>query len=60
VRDTVNGTVAPRPVVIERYGPNTIALKGGVESGEEVVIAGIQLLRPGQNVAVAETVEATR
>ena len=59
VRDTGAGTVAPRPVVIERYGSDTIALKGGVNPGEEVVVAGIQLLRPGQKVAVAETVEAT-
>jgi RND family efflux transporter MFP subunit len=60
VRDPRNSTVAPRRVVIERYGPNTIALKGGVEPGEEVVIAGIQLLRPGQTVAVAQTLEAAR
>jgi len=60
VRDPANGTVAPRPVVIERYGPNTIALKSGVEPGEEVVIAGIQLLRPGQTVAVSQTLEAAR
>ncbi len=60
VRDPASGTVSPRTVTIERYGPNTIALKGGVEPGEEVVIAGIQLLRPGQTVAVAETLEATR
>jgi len=58
IRDAANGTVAPRPVVIERYGPNTIALKSGIESGEEVVIAGIQLLRPGQVVAVAQTLES--
>lgn len=59
VRDAGAGTVTPRPVVIERYGPNTIALKDGVKPGEEVVVAGIQLLRPGQRVTVAETVEAT-
>ncbi|WP_244478294.1 efflux RND transporter periplasmic adaptor subunit [Methylobacterium sp. Leaf113] len=60
VRDPQTGTVRPRPVVIERYGPNTIALKEGVTPGEEVVIAGIQLLRPGQTVAVSKTLEATR
>lgn len=53
VRDPANGTVAPRTVSIERYSPNAIALSGGVEPGEEIVIAGIQFLRPGQTVAVA-------
>ncbi|NEU12461.1 efflux RND transporter periplasmic adaptor subunit [Methylobacterium sp. BTF04] len=57
VRDAASGTVAPRPVVIERYGPNTIALSSGIEPGDEVVIAGIQFLRPGQAVAVAETID---
>ncbi|WP_082483747.1 efflux RND transporter periplasmic adaptor subunit [Methylobacterium sp. Leaf87] len=55
VRDPKDGTVAPRKVTLERYAPDTIALAGGIEPGEEVVIAGIQLLRPGQVVAVAQT-----
>ncbi|MCJ2036626.1 efflux RND transporter periplasmic adaptor subunit [Methylobacterium sp. J-068] len=59
IRDAANGTVNPRPVAIERYGPNTIALKGGIAPGEEVVVAGIQLLRPGQTVEVAQTLEGT-
>lgn len=60
VRDPATGTVKPRAVTIERYGPDTIALSGGIEPGEEVVIAGIQLLRPEQKVAVAQTVESPR
>jgi RND family efflux transporter MFP subunit len=56
VRDPASGKVAPRNVTIDRYSPNTIALSGGVEPGEEVVIAGIQFLRPGQTVAVAEEI----
>ncbi|GJE15522.1 efflux RND transporter periplasmic adaptor subunit [Methylobacterium marchantiae] len=56
VRDPASGKVAPRNVTIERYSPNTIALSGGVEPGEEVVIAGIQFLRPGQTVSVAEEI----
>ena len=47
-------------MTIERYAPNTIALSGGVEPGEEVVIAGIQFLRPGQTVAVSNGAEALR
>lgn len=57
VRDPADGTVKPRAVVIERYGPDTIALSGGIAPGEEVVIAGIQLLRPGQTVAVAKVID---
>ncbi|WP_311275029.1 efflux RND transporter periplasmic adaptor subunit [Methylobacterium sp. WCS2018Hpa-22] len=56
VRDPASGKVAPRNVTIDRYSPNTIALSGGVEPGEEVVIAGIQFLRPGQTVSVAEKI----
>ncbi|WP_419951988.1 efflux RND transporter periplasmic adaptor subunit [Methylobacterium sp.] len=56
VRDPASGKVAPRNVTIDRYSPNTIALSGGVEPGEEVVIAGIQFLRPGQTVSVAEEI----
>ncbi|WP_339161076.1 efflux RND transporter periplasmic adaptor subunit [Methylobacterium bullatum] len=56
VRDPASGKVAPRNVTIDRYSPNTIALSGGVEPGEEVVVAGIQFLRPGQSVAVAEEI----
>ncbi|MCJ2010662.1 efflux RND transporter periplasmic adaptor subunit [Methylobacterium sp. J-092] len=56
VRDPAGGTVAPRIVTIDRYGPDSIALSSGVASGEEVVIAGIQFLRPGQTVTVAQQV----
>ena len=56
VRDAATGTVAPRVVTIDRYGPDSIALSGGLSSGEEVVVAGIQFLRPGQTVTVAERV----
>ncbi|WP_375454924.1 efflux RND transporter periplasmic adaptor subunit [uncultured Methylobacterium sp.] len=58
VRDPANGTVAPRVVTIDRYGPDSIALSAGVAAGEEVVVAGIQFLRPGQGVTVAEQVAA--
>nr|WP_238184189.1 efflux RND transporter periplasmic adaptor subunit [Methylobacterium trifolii] len=54
VRDPATGTVAPRIVEIDRYGPDTIALASGIAPGEEVVVAGIQTLRPGQGVTVAE------
>jgi membrane fusion protein, multidrug efflux system len=56
VRDPKTGTVSPREVAIDRYGPDSIALASGVAPGEEIVVAGIQFLRPGQTVTVAETV----
>ncbi|MHC2108101.1 efflux RND transporter periplasmic adaptor subunit [Methylobacterium sp.] len=51
VYDPGNRTVSVRAVEIDKYGPDVIALKGGIEPGERVVIAGIQFLRPGQEVA---------
>lgn len=60
VRDPATGTVSPRSVAIDHFGTQTIALSGGIEPGDEVVIAGIQLLRPGQSVTVAKVVEGTR
>ena len=53
VYDPRNATVSVRTVRIDRYGPDTIALDGGVDPGERVVVAGIQFLRPGQNVVLA-------
>ena len=53
VYDAGRRTVSVRTVEIDRYGPDVIALKSGVEPGERVVIAGIQFLRPGQEVAAA-------
>lgn len=57
VYDRKAGTVAPRVVAIDRYGADSILLAKGVEDGESVVIAGIQFLRPGQGVVVAEAVK---
>lgn len=52
VLDPGRGTVAPKTVAIERYAGSAIVLADGVAPGERVVVAGIQLLRPGQKVAV--------
>lgn len=51
VYDPAKRTVAVRKVAIDRYGPNVITLKSGIEQGEQVVVAGIQFLRPGQLVS---------
>ncbi|QRE72691.1 efflux RND transporter periplasmic adaptor subunit [Methylobacterium aquaticum] len=52
VLDPGSGTVAPKTVAIERYAGSAIVLSDGIAPGERVVVAGIQLLRPGQKVAV--------
>ena len=55
--DPAHRTVQVRQVEIDRFGPDIIALKHGVEAGERVVVAGIQFLRPGQTVAAAEVTD---
>ncbi|MCJ2053073.1 efflux RND transporter periplasmic adaptor subunit [Methylobacterium sp. J-070] len=54
IYDPARRAVSVRAVEIDRFGPDIIVLKGGVEPGERVVVAGIQFLRPGQVVAAAE------
>jgi RND family efflux transporter MFP subunit len=50
VIDRATRTVSLRPVVVERYVADGIALAGGLQAGELVVSAGVQLLHPGQQV----------
>lgn len=52
VLDPKARTVQPKSIEIARYTGSAIVLASGVESGEQVVTAGIQLLRPGETVAV--------
>lgn len=47
------GTVALKPVAIERFNRDTIAITG-LEAGQKIVSAGGQMLRPGQTVEIAE------
>jgi hypothetical protein len=51
--DQQNETVSIKLVVILRYVSGAIVLSDGVNAGDWVVSAGIQLLRPGQKVVVA-------
>ena len=46
--------VSQRIVTIESFATGELALSGGVKPGDKVVTAGIQFLRPGQMVAVAQ------
>jgi RND family efflux transporter MFP subunit len=50
VVDPGRQTVTPKPVTVARYGAGTVVLSRGLASGEIVVTAGTQLLRPGQQV----------
>lgn len=42
--------VTLRPVSVTRFNPATVSIEYGVEIGERVVTAGVQALRPGQEV----------
>jgi RND family efflux transporter MFP subunit len=50
VVDPATNTVALRPVEVTRFAPATVGIAGGIEIGERVVTAGVQALRPGQEV----------
>jgi len=50
VVDAQKQTVSLRNVVILRYDPATVVISQGLETGEIVVTAGVQTLRPGQKV----------
>lgn len=50
VVDPDSRTVALRPVGVARFNPASVSIEYGVELGERVVTAGVQALRPGQEV----------
>ncbi|MFT7575690.1 MAG: RND family efflux transporter MFP subunit [Alphaproteobacteria bacterium] len=49
------GTAKRVPVKIVRRQSNTVLVKGGLKPGDVIVIEGVQRLRPGRKVAVADT-----
>ena len=51
--DPKSRTVTPKVITIDRYAGEELVLSDGVASGDTIVIAGIQFLRPGQVVGVA-------
>ena len=53
VVDPQSSTVSLKPVVIDRYNRDSIAVTGGIEAGQTIVSAGGQTLRPGQKVEIA-------
>jgi membrane fusion protein, multidrug efflux system len=50
VVDRQSQTVALRPVDVVRYDPASVVISRGLEKGDVVVTAGVQMLRPGQKV----------
>ena len=50
VVDPQSETVSLRNVDVLRYDPATIIVSQGLETGEIVVTAGVQMLRPGQKI----------
>jgi membrane fusion protein, multidrug efflux system len=50
VVDPQSKTVSLRNVEVLRYDPATVVISQGLETGEVVVTAGVQTLRPGQKV----------
>jgi membrane fusion protein, multidrug efflux system len=54
VVDPESQTVTLRSVDVLRYDPLTVVISQGLETGEVVVTAGVQVLRPGQKVRLLE------
>jgi RND family efflux transporter MFP subunit len=54
VVDPHSQTVTLRSVEVLRYDPLTVVISQGLETGEVVVTAGAQVLRPGQKVRLLE------
>ena len=50
VVDPQSHTVSLRNVEVLRYDPASVVISRGLETGEIVVTAGVQTLRPGQKV----------
>src|SRR5260370_5590529 len=53
VIDPQSNVVALKPITVTRYTKDHIAVSDGLKSGEIVVSAGVQMLRPGQKAEIA-------
>jgi RND family efflux transporter MFP subunit len=53
VIDRSSNVVSLKPITVTRYTRDHIAVSNGLQSGETVVSAGVQMLRPGQKVEIA-------
>ncbi len=52
VIDPQSNVVSLKPITVTRYTKDHIAVSSGLQSGELVVSAGVQMLRPGQKVEI--------
>jgi len=52
VLDTTNMTVKSRAVQVANVDGNEVVLSGGLNVGEQVVVAGVHVLAPGQRVSL--------
>lgn len=50
--DTKTGTVSSRPIEIRSSDPNRVEVASGLNTGDVIVTAGVQALRPGQKVSL--------
>jgi RND family efflux transporter MFP subunit len=55
VVDPENKTVSLLPVTVGHYDTSSIVVTDGLKDGDLVVTAGVQALRPGQEVRLLET-----
>jgi RND family efflux transporter MFP subunit len=53
VVDPATATVALRPITVDRFTPASVVVLDGLAPGDVVVTAGVQALRPGQQVRLA-------
>jgi RND family efflux transporter MFP subunit len=56
--DPASGGITLRPVTVARYETDAVIIANGLHDGEVVVTAGINTLRDGQRVRLAETTSA--
>src|SRR5437773_803419 len=54
VVDPEKKTVSLRPVIIGRFNTSSVVVSDGLNDGDIVVTAGVQALRPGQQVRLLE------
>jgi multidrug efflux pump subunit AcrA (membrane-fusion protein) len=54
VFDQRSGSAALRPVAIARYDADTVVIASGLATGDTVITAGINTLREGQKVRLAD------
>jgi RND family efflux transporter MFP subunit len=54
VVDSTKKTVSLRPVTVGHYDTSSVVVSDGLQDGDVVVTAGVQALRPGQEVRLLE------